>query len=90
MFDTPEYLSSFHPSELTHYHRKLSTTAQLVKDRVQSKSFITALSDEKQKEVLEGVEEIVKRGEGKRWIDESKGTFGESVLSCQEWVLKRV
>lgn len=77
MFSTPEYTTWFRPFELETYHRGIPATTQLVVDRVQSKSFITALGKEEQEGVLEEVRRVVERGEGKVWIDESEGTFGE-------------
>ena len=42
-----------------------------------SKSFITALEEEEQREVLQEVKRVVEKGDGKVWIDQEAGTFGE-------------
>lgn len=77
IFATPEYEKSFGPFELRTYHRRIPATTQLVVDRVLSKSFITALEEEEQREVLQEVKRVVEKGDGKVWIDQEAGTFGE-------------
>jgi hypothetical protein len=46
-------------------------------DRVLSKSYITALSSEDQDKIKLRVEEILKNGEGLKWIREDEGIFGK-------------
>jgi len=59
------------------FTQTLETTAQGVVDRALSKSYITALSDAEKAKLVAQINEIVKRGDGKVWIDEAKGVFGE-------------
>lgn len=44
-------------------------------DRVRSKSYITSLVTEEQQDVVDRAREVVRRGEGKVWLDEESGTF---------------
>ncbi|GAA5850330.1 hypothetical protein JCM8547_001834 [Rhodosporidiobolus lusitaniae] len=63
------------PEEHHVFQRSLPSTANGVVDRVFSKSYITALSEEQRKEVERKCREIVKKGDGKKWIEEEKGVF---------------
>ncbi|GAA6040880.1 hypothetical protein JCM8097_003165 [Rhodosporidiobolus ruineniae] len=63
------------PEEHHVYTRTLPTNEDLVVDRAFSKSYITALSSEDRAELEEKLREIVRRGDGKEWIDEKEGTF---------------
>ncbi|GAA6059016.1 hypothetical protein JCM10212_001241 [Sporobolomyces blumeae] len=74
-FKTDYYLSAYGPLDVLTYRRKIPTTTEGVVDRVLSKSYITALPQEKQEELAKGFRDVVKRGDGKVWIDEKEGTF---------------
>ncbi|GAA5948181.1 hypothetical protein JCM10213_007056 [Rhodosporidiobolus nylandii] len=76
IWDLPSFSRLFSsPEEHTTFRRALPTNEDLVVDRVFSKSYITALSDEEKKGVEEKVREVVRQGEGKKWIKEEEGTF---------------
>lgn len=79
IFSLPQYEKLFSPAEFTTYHRNLSTTSEKVINRVLSKSFITAQEKNVQDEIVENVSKVVDEGDGKVWIDEKAGTFGELV-----------
>lgn len=55
--------------------RYVEATEASVCDFIASTSFIAVLDDDERHKVLKGVREIVERGEGKVWIDESNGVF---------------
>lgn len=40
-----------------------------------SKSYITALSDAERETLGHEIRDVVRRGEGKTWIDKDQGTF---------------
>ncbi|GAA5820430.1 hypothetical protein JCM11251_005623 [Rhodosporidiobolus azoricus] len=76
IWDLPSFTSLFSlPEEHQKYYRSLPTTDDLVVDRVFSKSYITALSEEQRSELEKEMREVVKKGEGKEWIDEKEGVF---------------
>lgn len=77
IFDTTFYHETYEEAKLEQFHRNLPSNEQGVVDRILSKSYITALSEEEQEKVAQEMREIVRRGEGKKWIDEKEGTFGE-------------
>ncbi|GAA5888259.1 hypothetical protein JCM5296_000250 [Sporobolomyces johnsonii] len=75
IFDTAFYSEAFEAPVQELYHRILPTTEQGVIDRVLSKSFITALSEEEQAKVIKEVEAVVQKGDGRKWIKEDEGIF---------------
>ncbi|GAA5962920.1 hypothetical protein JCM3765_005920 [Sporobolomyces pararoseus] len=75
IFDTEFYKETYEPAQLETFHRELPSSEQGVVDRILSKSYITALSQEDQEKVANDMREIVRRGEGKQWIDEKEGIF---------------
>ncbi|GAA5900069.1 class I SAM-dependent methyltransferase [Sporobolomyces salmoneus] len=75
IFETEFYSQTYEPAQVETYHRNLPSSEQGVVDRILSKSYITALSQEEQERVAKDMREIVKKGEGKEWIDEKEGTF---------------
>lgn len=93
IFESEVYKTKFHPVEHTVYEQTLVGTTQGVIDRALSKSFITALPEEKQAELSKQITDIVNKGDGKVWIDEVAGTFGECergswrMRDRREWVL---
>ncbi|GAA5983719.1 hypothetical protein JCM10908_000393 [Rhodotorula pacifica] len=75
IYSTPEYAQNFTAPTESHYKRALTTNEDLVVDRVFSKSYITALSETEREQLGAQINETVRRGEGKTWIDEKEGTF---------------
>ena len=75
IYSTEEYSRNFTAPTETHYKRALPTTEDLVVDRVFSKSYITALSDAERETLGKEIRDVVRRGEGKTWIDKDQGTF---------------
>ncbi|GAA5908864.1 hypothetical protein JCM6882_005470 [Rhodosporidiobolus microsporus] len=76
IWDLPSFPRLFtSPESHDIFTRSLPTTEDLVVDRIFSKSYITALSDEERKGVEEKAREIVRRGEGKEWIEAKEGVF---------------
>lgn len=53
----------------------LPATADIVADRVCSKSYIAIESEETQAQVRGWVRDILKKGDGRVWIDEKEGVF---------------
>lgn len=53
----------------------MPTNEDLVVDRVFSKSYITALPDSERESLGNEIREVVRRGEGKTWIDRDAGSF---------------
>ncbi|GAA5867860.1 hypothetical protein JCM3774_005887 [Rhodotorula dairenensis] len=75
IYSTDEYAQNFTAPTESHYKRALPTTEDLVVDRVFSKSYITALSDSEREHLGNEIREVVRRGEGKTWIDKDAGSF---------------
>lgn len=75
IYDTTEYESAFTLPTESHYTRALPTTEDLVVDRAFSKSYITALSDAERDTLGNEIREVVRKGDGKRWIDKDQGVF---------------
>ncbi|GAA5962249.1 hypothetical protein JCM21900_000137 [Sporobolomyces salmonicolor] len=75
IFDAAFYPETFEAPVQELYHRDLPATEQGVIDRVLSKSFITALSEEEQAKVVKELEAVLKKGEGRKWIKEDEGIF---------------
>ncbi|GAA5840381.1 hypothetical protein JCM3766R1_000271 [Sporobolomyces carnicolor] len=75
IFETEFYRETYEPAQLESYHRELDSSEDGVVDRILSKSYITALAQDQQDKVARDMREIVRRGDGKEWIDQSRGTF---------------
>ncbi|KIM28760.1 hypothetical protein M408DRAFT_132375 [Serendipita vermifera MAFF 305830] len=73
-FKTASYISSFHAPERFYTDWMVPTTNSGVQDRVLSKSYITALSEEEKKTLCIGIEGVLGEEE-KTWIDQSVGSF---------------
>ncbi len=78
--DSESAQTDFHPWTHDVYSQTLESTEQGVIDRVLSKSYITALSQEDKDNLVAEIKRIVQKGDGKVWIDQDKGIFGESGL----------
>ncbi|KII88454.1 hypothetical protein PLICRDRAFT_41612 [Plicaturopsis crispa FD-325 SS-3] len=74
-FDTPTYNQLFAPPEEKVWNYPLVGSTDIVLQRMLSKSYITQLPEDKKAELVKEVRAIVEKGEGKEWIDESKGEF---------------
>jgi hypothetical protein len=79
VFDVPIYSERFDPHKEFHVTRSIPTTEQGVVDRVLSKSFVTNLGTQEQAQIEAKVREVVKKGDGRVWIDKEKGIFGACV-----------
>ena len=77
LFETAEYKDNFEPAQQFDFLTERETSEQGVVDRVLSKSYITAQSQETQAQIAENVKKILKDGLDKQWIDEAQGVFGE-------------
>ncbi|KAI0054120.1 S-adenosyl-L-methionine-dependent methyltransferase [Auriscalpium vulgare] len=75
LFDTPSYQKYFQPPEETSWAYSLPGSLDIVTDRALSKSYIAVLPADDKVKVKADIEAIVKKGDGKKWIDESEGTF---------------
>ncbi|KZT67756.1 S-adenosyl-L-methionine-dependent methyltransferase [Daedalea quercina L-15889] len=75
LFSTPSYTSSFQPHEEQTWKYHLSGTRDIVVNRALSKSYITVLPPDEKEKVVADIDEILRQGEGKKWIDESQGIF---------------
>ncbi|BGP08102.1 hypothetical protein JCM10049v2_003947 [Rhodotorula toruloides] len=75
MWDEPSYWEMFGEMTKREYKWMKEVTEQGAIDRVFSKSYITALSDDERAKFETKLREILKRGEGKKWVDEKAGTF---------------
>lgn len=75
IYDLDVYKSNFEPHEYEQFSRAIPGSEDLVVDRLVSKSYITALDDEKQKELVSNIRDIVRSADDKVWIDKEQGTF---------------
>ena len=75
--DSESAQTAFHPWTHDVYTQTLESTEQGVVDRVLSKSYITALSQEDRDNLVAEIRKIVQRGDGKVWIDQAQGIFGK-------------
>ncbi|KAL0570249.1 hypothetical protein V5O48_011711 [Marasmius crinis-equi] len=74
-FDTTSYQASFDPPEEKTWAYTLPGTAELATERACSKSYIAVLSDEERAKLVEDLQEILKEGRDREWIDEEKKIF---------------
>ncbi|KAJ7858120.1 S-adenosyl-L-methionine-dependent methyltransferase [Mycena olivaceomarginata] len=75
IFDTAQYQKAFEAPEEKSWSIPLPASADIVVDRVRSKSYIALLPDEEKAIVKEDLATILKKGDGKVWINESEGIF---------------
>lgn len=75
VFDAPSYPELFQPNDEKEFAYILPATADIVADRVCSKSYIAIESEETQAQVRGWVKDILKKGNGLVWIDEKEGVF---------------
>ncbi|KAG6370096.1 S-adenosyl-L-methionine-dependent methyltransferase [Boletus reticuloceps] len=74
-FSTEPYNNNFKPPEEKEWVYQVATSEEICIDRALSKSYISILPPDQKQSVIEDINAIVTRGDGKVWIDESKGVF---------------
>ncbi|KAK1236523.1 hypothetical protein PQX77_000216 [Marasmius sp. AFHP31] len=74
-WDTASYQANFDPPEEKIWSYTLPATADLVKERACSKSYIAVLKDEERAKVLEDLDKILEEGRDREWIDEEQKIF---------------
>ncbi|KAK7052306.1 S-adenosyl-L-methionine-dependent methyltransferase [Favolaschia claudopus] len=75
LYKTPAYTQAFTPPEETVLPYIVPNTQEGVIERGLSSSRVAVLSDEQKQEFVRDAEAILKRGEGRVWIEEEKGIF---------------
>jgi len=75
VFSTPSYTSHFQPHEEQTLTYALPGTRDIVINRALSKSYIAILPPAEKEKVVQDIDEILRKGEGKKWTDESQGIF---------------
>ena len=87
-FDAPAYASNFEPHGEQTWKYALPGTRDIVVNRALSKSYIAVLPPDEKEKVVQDVDEILRKGEGKKWTDESQGIFeypyGTLVVTCRK------
>lgn len=73
-FHSPSFISSFHAPERFYTDWVLPATVTSVQERVLSKSYVTALSEDRKESVRNGVTKVLETHE-KSWLDEASGKF---------------
>ncbi|KAF8121952.1 S-adenosyl-L-methionine-dependent methyltransferase [Boletus edulis] len=74
-FSTESYNNYFNPPEEKEWVYQVATSEEICVDRALSKSYISILPPDQKQSVIDDIKAIVARGDGKVWIDESKGVF---------------
>ena len=74
-FDAPACASNFEPHGEQTWKFALPGTRDIVVNRSLSKSYIAVLPPDEKEKVVQDVDEILRKGEGKKWTDESQGIF---------------
>lgn len=87
-FDVPAYKELFQPPAEEVFEYNLIGTTDIVVNRAFSKSFITMLPVDEKAKVENKIKEIVERGDGRKWVDESQGVF-EYPYKCWVVIAKR-
>lgn len=75
-FSTEAYNRNFKFPEEKEWSYHLDASEEICVNRALSKSYISILPPDEKERVAEDVKAIVAKGDGKVWIDESKGIFG--------------
>ncbi|KAK4053888.1 hypothetical protein OIO90_003725 [Microbotryomycetes sp. JL221] len=88
IYDTAEYNDNFDKHEVHTFKRGLPVTEDLAIDRVLSKSYITALDDDKKAKLTEQMRQVLRDAEDKVIVDEKAGTF-EYPYTTDMFVMKR-
>jgi len=74
-FSTEAYNSNFKPPEEKEWVYHVDASEEICVNRALSKSYISILPPDEKESVTEDIKAIVSRGDGKVWIDRSKGVF---------------
>ncbi|KAF8550295.1 S-adenosyl-L-methionine-dependent methyltransferase [Imleria badia] len=74
-FSTEAYKHNFKPPEEREWVYPLDASEEICINRALSKSYISILPPDEKQSVIEDIKAIVAKGDGKVWIDESKGVF---------------
>jgi hypothetical protein len=74
-FSMPGYTSLFHPMDEREWSYYALATEQIVTERQLSWSYISVLPPDEKAKVVEDVKVILKRGDGKVWINKEEGTY---------------
>ncbi|KAL0489188.1 methyltransferase [Acrasis kona] len=75
MFEAPSFSKLFSSPIDKHITRSVQTTRDGVKERILSKSYITALTPDERSNVLQKVDEALDGAEGYKWVDRESGIF---------------
>ncbi|KAH9842602.1 S-adenosyl-L-methionine-dependent methyltransferase [Rhodofomes roseus] len=75
LFSTPSYQSLFQPPEEKTWTYALPGTRDIVVNRALSKSYVAVLPPDEKEKVVQDIDEILRKGEGRKWTDESQGIF---------------
>ncbi|KIJ44046.1 hypothetical protein M422DRAFT_208284 [Sphaerobolus stellatus SS14] len=74
-FSTNTYIKFFEPPVEKRFEHSVTATLDAVIERAFTKSYIAIASEEAKTRVRKGVTEVVTKGEGKEWLNETEGTF---------------
>ncbi|KAH0826988.1 hypothetical protein J3R83DRAFT_4647 [Lanmaoa asiatica] len=75
VFSTETYIKHFMPPEENEWVYHQDTSEKICVDRALSKSYISILPPDEKERVIQDIKAIVAKGDGRVWIDESKGVF---------------
>ncbi|KAJ7621181.1 S-adenosyl-L-methionine-dependent methyltransferase [Roridomyces roridus] len=75
LFEASEYLNLFLPPEEQIFQWDIPGTTEGILNRALSSSRVIALADAERDQFVEDVRVILERGDGRKWIEEDKGTF---------------
>ncbi|TFY63469.1 hypothetical protein EVJ58_g3245 [Rhodofomes roseus] len=67
--------SLFQPPEEKTWTYALPGTRDIVVNRALSKSYVAVLPPDEKEKVVQDIDEILRKGEGRKWTDESQGIF---------------
>ncbi|KIJ68917.1 hypothetical protein HYDPIDRAFT_164645 [Hydnomerulius pinastri MD-312] len=74
-FTTQQYIENFKEPEETEWAYHLDGSEEICVERALSKSYIAILPPNEKAKVVEDIKAILAKGDGKVWIDESKGIW---------------
>ena len=75
LYDTEGYKSNFEVPQEETWAYALDGNLDIVRDRALSKSYIAVLGAEDKAGVVKKIEEIIAKGDGRKWEDEERGIF---------------
>lgn len=74
-FRTASYKTQFQPEERFSTEWVVPTTVDGVLDRMLSKSYVSVLGDGEKEVLKERAADVLRRGEGVKWVDVEEGVF---------------